>query len=887
MLERHSKKAVVVMALVLAVLTCRPAQAQVITEYSNAIAPAASPQGITLGADHNLWFVESAGNRVGRITPQGDVTEFSAGISADAHPHDITAGPDGNMWFTEFETGRIGRITPAGAVTEFSAGVALVPPAPQPYGIAAGPDGNLWFTDLNVGLIGRITPAGVVTLFSEGLTPGALPAAITRGPDGNMWFTEGGAAKIGRITMAGVITQFGSGISPGALLFAIAAGPDGNLWFTEGSGLNKIGRITPAGVVTEFGAGLSIATDLRGIAAGPDGNLWFTEGAGNRIGRITPAGVITEFATGLSPGAGPYGIAAGAGQALWFTEETGNRIGKIAVVAPPAIEIAFGAASVPLAGSTSLRYTLRNPNAFTALTHISFTDGLPAGIALSTPNGLTGSCGSGSIGATGSTVSLADGTLAPAASCTFSVNVTAIATGVWSDTTGEVTSLEGGRGGTASATLNVFGGAPVITSPASASFTVGVLGSFRVTTTGFPVPAIAVTGSLPAGVSFVDNRNGTATLFGTPGSGSARAYPLTVRASNAIGADATQVLTLTVAPPSGTALQISIEPIRPTATDDIVVRSLMPPGGCRLLDSPFGEIQAGVFEGLVFVTTEPHGCPSDDTRPEARVPLRITAPGAYHVVLWKITGDKATTPETPETRADADVTVGDAEWLIPAAARTDGVNGAHWTTDLQIFSTNASAETTVTLTFLASGGAAGNAPQASVVVPPLGALRLEDVLNASFGFQQGSGALLVTSPSLGLRFAPSIGTNSGGGRIAQAVPAVPGRGKLRTGQSGVLFGIQEDGTARTNLALANAGGLPAIVELTLATGGTLPDVTTRVTVPARGMTQVNRVVRELGVEGPVAGGRLTVTAVDAADGVAVLATVIDNATNAPRAVTPE
>ena len=53
------------------------------------------------------------------------------------------------------------------------------------------------------------------------------------------------------------------------------------------------------------------------------------------------------------------------------------------------------------------------------------------------------------------------------------------------------------------------------------------------------------------------------------------------------------------------------------------------------------------------------------------------------------------------------------------------------------------------------------------------------------------------------------------------------------------------------------------------------------------MTQLNRVVRALGVGEAVAGGRITVEAVDAVDGVATLATVIDNATNSPRSATPQ
>ena len=484
-------------------------------------------------------------------------------------------------------------------------------------------------------------------------------------------------------------------------------------------------------------------------------------------------------------------------------------------------------------------------------------------------------------------MSLSDGTLAPASSCTFSVSVRAVLPGVFTDSTGEVTSLEGGTGAPASAILSVVGAAPAITSPASAAFAVGVPGTFAVTTTGSPAPAVSIAGILPAGVGFVDNRNGTATFSGTPGAASAGTWPLTVRARNVVGPDATQTLMLTVSSSSGTALHLSIEPARPTATDDILVLSPMPPGGCRVLDSPFRETRPGVFEGLVFLTTEPDGCAADDTRPEARLPLRVAAPGRYRVVLWKITGATGTTPDTPETRADADVTVGDAEWLIPAAARTAGVGGAHWTTDLEIFSTNAAGDTPVTLTFLANGGAEGTAPQATVAIPPLGSVRVQDVLEASFGIPQGSGAILLTSPSLGLSFKASIGTDLGEGRIAQAVSAVPGREKIRTGQSAVLYGIREDGTARTNVALANAGGLAAVVDLVLATDGTSPEARTTVTVPARGMTQVNRVVRALGVEGAVTGARLTVTARDAADGIAALATVIDNATNSPQAVKPE
>ncbi len=72
--------------------------------------PPVTPTGIAAGPDGNLWFTESDGNRIGRITPGGTITEFARGISAKSRPFGIAAGPDGNVWFTEFSGNRIGRV---------------------------------------------------------------------------------------------------------------------------------------------------------------------------------------------------------------------------------------------------------------------------------------------------------------------------------------------------------------------------------------------------------------------------------------------------------------------------------------------------------------------------------------------------------------------------------------------------------------------------------------------------------------------------------------------------------------------------------------------------------------------------------------------------------
>ncbi len=92
----------------------------------------------------------------------------------------------------------------------------------------------------------------------------------------------------------------------------------------------------------------------------------------------------------------------------------------------------------------------------------------------------------------------------------------------------------------------VIGQPPAVTSASSTTFSVGQVGSFTVTTTGAPAPALASTGDLPSGVGFTDNGDGTATIAGTPADGSNGTYTILITAANGVSPDATQAFTLTV-----------------------------------------------------------------------------------------------------------------------------------------------------------------------------------------------------------------------------------------------------------------------------------------------------------------------------------------------------
>jgi hypothetical protein len=128
--------------------------------------------------------------------------------------------------------------------------------------------------------------------------------------------------------------------------------------------------------------------------------------------------------------------------------------------ASPVLTKAFADAQIQLLGldTTTLSFTLTNPAVNpTSLTNLSFTDTLPAGLIISTPNNLTGSCGGGSIVATAglSSISLSGATLAPGASCTFSLNVSGIAIGLQTNTTSAVTSTQAPPAAPATASISV------------------------------------------------------------------------------------------------------------------------------------------------------------------------------------------------------------------------------------------------------------------------------------------------------------------------------------------------------------------------------------------------------------------------------------------------
>jgi LmbE family N-acetylglucosaminyl deacetylase len=129
------------------------------------------------------------------------------------------------------------------------------------------------------------------------------------------------------------------------------------------------------------------------------------------------------------------------------------------------------------------------------------------------------------------------------------------------------------------ATVNyhVRGIAPSLAPPASATFQVGATGSVAVEAAGSPTPTLAVVGELPAGLTFVDDGDGSASVTGTPSAlvtppGTSRDFSVTVTATNELGKAEGQLELTVVNPPA-----VEPPPPSPPATEPPATEPTSPP----------------------------------------------------------------------------------------------------------------------------------------------------------------------------------------------------------------------------------------------------------------------------------------------------------------------
>lgn len=383
------------------------------------------------------------------------------------------------------------------------------------------------------------TPAGTTCTISVAVT------APTAGAKAN---TSGSVSS----------TNGGTGTTASATLTVLTA-PTVTKTFTPASvGVNTSSlltiTITNPNATTLTGVAISDTFPTNVVVQTPNGAS--TTGCGGTFTATAGAGSVT-FTGGSVASGTPCVLKANVKSAIAGTynnttgtvSSTNGGTGTTAsatltVNSPPTITKAFAPNQINANGTSTVTLTLTNPNATTTLTGVNISDTFPVsptGLQMANPPNVSQTCGATvSGGGAGSvSISFTNGTISAASSCTINFDVTSPNGGTFVNTTGAVSSTEGGVGGTATATLLV-NAPPAITSANSANFILNAVSSFQVTATGTPAPTFSEVGALPTGITF----SSSGLLSGTPTQ--AGSFPITITATNGNPPDATQAFTLSV-----------------------------------------------------------------------------------------------------------------------------------------------------------------------------------------------------------------------------------------------------------------------------------------------------------------------------------------------------
>lgn len=225
-------------------------------------------------------------------------------------------------------------------------------------------------------------------------------------------------------------------------------------------------------------------------------------------------------------------------------------------------------------------------------------------------------------------------------------------------------------------------------------------------------------------------------------------------------------------------------------------------------------------------------------------------------------------------------------WILPSSARAEGIGGTFFTTNLTVSNTG-TADAAVALKFLGNGT---DGRQGTEILSFLGAgksVTYVDVLGSVFGLSSGFGALRIASSSPSINIVGQTSTPaSGGGTYGQSVPAFGSADQITNGTVRTITAIAETDSFRTNLILANATEFESVVDVSFLsdTGTTLGSKS--YSLPPLGMTQITRIVRDMGVTSNISLATLRLSTATSNGAFCAYAVVIDNVTGDPRTLLP-
>ena len=306
------------------------------------------PAGLALDAAGNLYFADTANNRVRKISPDGSIVtvagigtaafagDFGPAASAALNaPMGVALDPDGNLYIADTGNNRVRFINAAGMIYTVAGNgnaaffgdgaVAYNASLHAPQSVAVDTAYNLYIADTQDHRIRKVGVDGIIdTIVGRGQGFGGdggpsslallnLPSSITLDAAGNMYIADQGNNRIRKASVVGIITTvagndgFGTlgdgGPATSAQLKApqgVAVDRAGNLYISD-AGQDRIRRVATDGTISTIAgngrccyssdgvtATLTPINSPSGIAVAPAGNIYFSDTGNNAIRQLQP-----------------------------------------------------------------------------------------------------------------------------------------------------------------------------------------------------------------------------------------------------------------------------------------------------------------------------------------------------------------------------------------------------------------------------------------------------------------------------------------------------------------------------------------------------------------------------------------------------------------------
>ena len=299
------------------------------------------PRGVAVDLQGNLYIADTANNRIRKITPAGVVTTLAGSATAGSTdgngtnatfngPWGIAVDSAGTVYVADTAGHRIRKITPGGEVSTLAGsgasgsstdGTGASATFWSPQGIAVDSAGTVYVAEN--GRIRKITPTGVVSTFAGN----GISGSVVNGTGTNAGLSGANRVAVDLEGNLYIISQ--------ATFFSVRKiTPQGVVTTLAGSGVNN-GR---NGFANGTGTSANFSDLMNAVAVDPMGTVYVVDY--RRIRKITPGGVVTTLAGSANSGStnatgtsasfdNPWGIAVDSG-GIVYVSELAERIRKIA-----------------------------------------------------------------------------------------------------------------------------------------------------------------------------------------------------------------------------------------------------------------------------------------------------------------------------------------------------------------------------------------------------------------------------------------------------------------------------------------------------------------------------------------------------------------------------